>query len=143
MSSSRATIRSQLAGLLRANVSSAQAVYAYPPGDIGGQSPVLVVSSRGSRRTDLTFQGQQHDARLAIDIYVALPTEAGAYTDADAADALDTIEAQIADVVRAVPVLPPTWQAIEADGDSTIDIGVWDGAAYYRERIPLTITVYG
>jgi hypothetical protein len=143
VSSSRATIRTQLAALLRANVSAAQAVYAYPPGDIAGASPVLVVSSRGSRRSDMTFQGQQHEARLAIDVYVAIPTSAGAYTDADAADVLDTIEAQIADVIRDTSVLDPTWQAIDEDGDSTIEIGVWDGAPYYRERIPLTITVYG
>ncbi len=143
MSSSRKDIRTALANLLRANVSAAQAVYAYPPGDIAGQSPVLVVSSRGSRRSDLTFQGQQHDARLAIDVYAAVPITAGSYTDETAADVLDTIEAQIADVVRDTSVLEPTWQAIDLDGDSTIEIGVWDGAPYYRERIPITVTVYG
>lgn len=144
MSANRADIRHTLAALLTNQVPLAQAVYAAEPGDIGGQSPVLVISSQASRREDLTFRGQSLTARVTIDVYVRLPDAATpGYTDADAADRLDDVEAQVAALVGNHPVLPPAWEACEFDGDTTIELGIWDGAPYFRERIPLAITVYG
>jgi len=144
VSASRETIRTQLAGLIRQNVPSAAGVVEAEPNDLGSASPLVVVSVAGGGRPRLTFSGSKLAARLYVDIYVVLADEQSAYDAIEAAHMLDQVECDIATVVDAHQRHGVGWEAVEW-GDSTIDTGIWseDGILRARERIPLTITVFG
>jgi len=143
MAASRKPLRAALQTLLQTQVSAAQAVYKNEPGDIGGASPVLVISSRSSRRSRMTFQGSQLGAKLWLDVYTrAAESASGTYTYADSADVIDDLESQIATALEHAQE-NGTWNTINYDGESEdIELGIWDGIPYFKERIPLVIEVY-
>lgn len=142
MAANRKTLRSHLQAILQTQVPAAQAVYKNEPGDIGGASPVLVLDSRGSRRSRMTFQGSQLGALLWLDVYtLAAQSSTGSYTYADSADVIDDLESQIATALEHSQE-DGVWNRIDYDGDSQIEFGIWDGIPYFRERIPLKIEVY-
>ncbi len=147
MAADRTAIRLQLQTLLQNSVTAAQRVDAQEPGDLGSASPVIVISSRGSGRKRLTFQGSALMAKLWLDVYtLAAESTDGTYTYADSAEVIDTIEAQIATVFDGHQRnLPAGWEALDYDGDSTIDFGVFgaDGILRFRERIPIVVTIFG
>mgnify|MGYP007071096594 FL=1 len=81
--------------------------------------------------------------RYVIRVYtVAAKTAAGAYTYADSADKVDALEAQIRSAILTNPL---RWEACRYDGDSTIELGIFnsDGIWRYREEIPIAITLFG
>lgn len=143
MAANRKPLRAALKTLLETQVSAAQAVHKNEPGDIGGQSPVLVISSRNSRRGRMTFQGSQLGAKLWLDVYTrAAESASGSYTYADSADVIDDLEAQIATALEHAQE-NGVWNTINYDGPSEdIVIGIWDGIPYFKERIPLVVEVY-
>lgn len=139
---SRQTVREALAVLLRLRVTAAQIVYDHEPGDLGGQSPAIVVSVGGSARPDFTFAGNRTSVYLFVDVYtLAAETESGAYTYSDSADVIDSVEQQIADAVVSAQE-NGTWNRLEYDGRSTVDFGMFDSIPYFRERIPLIAHVF-
>lgn len=141
MSSSRKAVRERLAQILDANLTSAQIVYAYQPGDFGGQSPAVVVASSGSQRSRLTARGGQ--AVFFLDVFVfVLATQTGALTERGSADALDDVEQQLAAVLDDNQVIEQIWQAIDYAGQSETAFVEVDGQEYKRERIPLKISVF-
>ncbi len=142
MAANRNALRAHLRSVLQAQVSAAQAVHSNEPGDIGGASPVLIISSRGSRRSRMTFQGSALSALLWLDVYtLAAQSSTGSYAYADSADVIDDLESQIATALEHSQE-DGIWNRIDYDGDSEIEIGIWDGIPYFRERIPLKIEVY-
>lgn len=146
MSSTRKTIRAQLRDLLAAGVPAAQSVLAAEPGDLGSASPIIVIGSRGSSRSRMTFAGSQARFKLFLDIYT-LAALAGddTYTHADAADVIDDCEAQIAAVFDSYQRKAPNgWEALDIDGESTVEFGVFgaDSIPRFRERIPIVVSVF-
>ena len=105
MSTSRATARKGLANLLTTALvgtgKPAQAVYAYQVGDFAGQSPVVVVSSGPMLRLRDTL-GECYRSRFELRIYtfVLYADPASNWTESDAEDALDTIEAAIEEITE-------------------------------------------
>lgn len=139
----RGQTRHDLAAMLRAHVSLAAAVFDQEPGDLGAKTPILVVESRSAGMTPLTLRAGQFVFRYYIRVYtVAAKTASGAYTYADSADKVDAVEAQIRSAILTNPL---RWEACRYDGDSTIDLGIFngDGIWRYREEIPIAITLFG
>lgn len=145
MSADLATLRHTFGALLRTHVSAAQTVFDEEPGDLGAASPILVLTRIGRGRPRLSLRGGQTIARLAIDCYfVASQGEAG-YTPADSADVLDRVAQEIDTVVDAHQTSAAGgWEAIAYDGESTVEFGIFnaDGIPRYRERVPLTFTIF-
>ena len=141
MTALRETVRDALTVLLSAGVSSAQAVYGYQVGDLGGQSPVVCCYSAGSHRTPLTQQGNQTFIYLNIDSYVLYRDPESAYGEDEAEDVLDAIEQEIASVIESNR-RATNWGHLNYDSASTVlkvDLG---GTFYLWESIPVVARVY-
>jgi hypothetical protein len=84
-----------------------QALYDYLTFDFAGLSPVVIVLSAGSERRNKGLGEPCSDAYLRLYVYVfvtaieANTTTGETWTASDSEDKLDTVEAEIADVVRA------------------------------------------
>jgi len=144
MSSNRETVREVLAELLQtALVGSgrpAQAVYSYQVGDLGGQSPVVVVSSAGSERQRLSFQGSRATFRLNVYVFV-LYTDGSDWNEDDAEERLDLIEKTIAETVD-VSQRTAFWESVGYAGETVCDSVEIGGEEYRRETIPIWVEVY-
>ncbi len=144
MAASRKTVRDALTTLLSTALVTgglAQAVYGYRVGDFRGQSPVVVVSGAGSRRARLTRQGSAATFGLQVDVFVVYAVT-GSWTEAQAEDALDGLEAAIAGVVDANQVTAQ-WQALDyGEWSQRVDVEV-GGVEYARESVKLLVEVYG
>lgn len=137
----RQDVRDEFARLLTAQLGS---VVVYPltdaggtritqPPDFGGMSPVVVVTSGGSGRAQLSFRGAQ--PKMYLDIYVFVLA-----TNSASDDTLDALEAGVAATV-AQSQNATTWTAIDYDGRSQTEFTTtFDGNEYKRERIPLAFT---
>jgi hypothetical protein len=144
MTANRSTVRAALAQLISAYVTSAQTVHANEPGDLGSDSPVIVIASQGSDRPRLTFQGNQSAFAFSVDIYtLAAETAAGAYTYADSADVVDACEAELAALIASQQE-NGHWSQIQYAGNSQVDFGIFgaDGIYRFRERVPVRITLF-
>lgn len=144
MSTNRETARDALVTLLNtALVGSglpASVVYGYQVGDFGGLSPVVVVSSAGSERNDLTSLGGMVTFRYTIDVFVTY-TDGGSWQEDDAEDRLDLIEKAIWDTCQANQVAT-NWQSLDYDGKTQCDSMIIGGQEYRVERIPIAVTVF-
>lgn len=142
---SRKTARDALTGLLQTALvgtgKPAQAVYGYQVGDFGGQSPVVVVASGPVLRERKGFGACWHTtATLLVFVFVAYA--AAGWTEANAEDALDSIEAAVADVVLANSSTA-TWNGLtyeQATEPGSMTIG---GVEYRSEVIRLSCEVLG
>jgi hypothetical protein len=144
VTANRSTIRTALAQLITAYVTSAQTVHSHEPGDLGSDSPIVVIASQGSDRPRLTFQGNQSAFSFAVDIYtLAAESASGAYSYADSANVVDACEAQLAALLAAQQE-NGVWSQIQYAGPSQIEFGIFgaDGIPRFRERIPLRITLF-
>lgn len=118
-----------------------QAVYAYRVGDLGGQSPVVVVSSAGSQRPRMTAAGGRTTVLLQVDVFV-LYSDEDAWGEDEAEDRLDLIEKTIAETIHSSQVTA-NWQAVDYAAQSErVDVEV-GGLEYAREMILLRVEVFG
>lgn len=118
-----------------------QAVYAYRVGDLGGQSPVVVVSSAGSQRPRMTAAGGRTTVLLQADVFV-LYSDEDAWGEDEAEDRLDLIEKTIAETIHSSQVTA-NWQAVDYAAQSErVDVEV-GGLEYAREMILLRVEVFG
>src|SRR4051794_36956942 len=125
MTANRATIRTALATLIAAYVTSAQTVHDHEPGDLGSASPIVVIASAGSERPRLTFQGIQSAFSFTLDIYtLAAEAASGTYTYADSADVVDACEAELAALIASQQE-NGFWSQIQYAGPSQIEFGVF------------------
>lgn len=129
----REHLASQLEGVLVGTGLPAQAIYSYQVGDFQGQSPVVVVSSGGSLRERLSFQGMKPKYTFTIHVFVLYADEAGTWTEQDAEDALDDIEEIIAGWV-ASNQKSPYWEAVSFDAPSQTS-SVMVGGKEYRTEV--------
>lgn len=141
----RETVRDAMAALLNTALVGTglpvQAVYAYRVGDLGGQSPVVVVSSAGSERPRMTAAGGRTTVLLQADVFV-LYSDEDAWGEDEAEDRLDLIEKTIAETIHSSQVTA-NWQAVDYAAQSErVDVEV-GGLEYAREMILLRVEVFG
>ncbi len=139
---SRKALRRELARLLAEALAGAgkpvQQVLAYRAGDLLGQSPVVVVSSLGSSRPQLSFQGTVPRHRLQVDVFVLYADPASGWGEEQAEDRLDDIEQAVADFIDAHPVWDGFWQGIDrSEWSERVDVEI-GGKEYTREVLVLT-----
>lgn len=140
MASNRKAVRKALAALLAAGVPELQQVYDYRVGDFEGQSPVATVSSSGSERERLTFAGSKARMYFQVDVF-SLYSDGGSWGEDDAEDAIDDIEAGIADVVDANQATEH-WRALGLEGRSQrVDVMI-GGNEYVRESMVIVAGVW-
>lgn len=144
MASSRHTVRDAFAALLNAAMVGTglpvQAVYAYRVGDFSGQSPVVAVSSAGSRRQRMTKLGSRATFYLLVSTFV-MYSDGSTWGEDDAEDALDSIEALLADVIDDNQVTT-NWQALDYYDRSdrvSVEIG---GIEYIYESVEIAVEVF-
>jgi hypothetical protein len=136
---SRKDVRETLAATLEANVPSAQAVYSYQVTSFGGQSPVLAVTSSGTQRDPLTMRGSQPTYRYDIHVFVLHSDKASSWTEQDAENLLDQLEAEIGAVVDAYR-RATAWQRLTyAEASDARSTPVIEGQRYLHEVIPVEV----
>lgn len=145
MAANRETARDALETLIEAACVGTglpvQATYNYRVGDFAGASPVVVVSSRGSNRRQMTLKGSRAKFYLQVDVLVLYALEDGTWTEAQAEDALDRIESLIAGVVTSNQATA-AWGALSYVGESIRTDVMIGGVEYIRESVVLEAEVY-
>jgi len=101
-----------------------------------GATPLVVVLSRGSERERLTFQGDRATFYMVIQTWVL--QSASGWTQAQAEDAVDSIEALIAATLEANQGTA-NWEILAYEGRSTILEAVVAGVPYYVETTPIAV----
>lgn len=120
----RADVRKHFADLLRAAITGenglAQEVRADAPNDLGGVSPLVLVTSGTISRKQHGMDGKRYAGKVVLDVlvFVARENAAEGWTSEMVEDALDNIEAAIADVVAANR-RTAYWTHIDYDGNPT------------------------
>jgi len=140
----RQTVRDALGVLLTANLigpNQAQTVTTSKLENMVGLAPVVLVESAGTDRTAITFEDDMPLFDLRVIIYVQQATTG--WTNAQAMDAVDTIESLLADVIEANRCTCD-WDYIRYNGPSEVDeiTEGTGGARYYREIVPIRIWVH-
>ncbi|MDR3572861.1 MAG: hypothetical protein P4L50_03285 [Anaerolineaceae bacterium] len=134
---SRKAARQALAALLTSALVGpsglASQVYDCQPGDFGGQSPVVTVSSGGTQRVNMTFQGTKPTFWLNVHIFVLYATEDKTWTEEMAENALDDIEQTIAGVIEANRHTSSWDFAIQADRSQATSVVI--GGLEYRMEV--------
>lgn len=140
MSTSRETSRDALASLLTTALVGAglpaKTVTGSKPTVLAGLTPLVAVLSGGTERERLTFQGDITTFYLEIQVWVS--QKATGWTNAQAEDALDSIEALIAGVYESNRGTA-NWAALEYSGRTTVIEVTVDGNMYYLEMIPTVV----
>jgi len=137
MATSRETARDALTTLLSSGLSgTVQSVVGHRISDPAGQTPVVGVLSAGSVRERFTFQGTVPTFYLSIQILV-LAEDATGYTEADAEDKLDTVEAAIAGILES-NWSTSNWSALQPGRSDVFDVSI-GGHAYLLEVIPVAM----
>jgi len=105
--------------------------------NLEGVTPLVVVLSKASAR-DLSF-GHGNVAAFAFSVQVWVLQSGAGWTHAQAEDALDCIEARIAQVYEDNLVNRTTWEVLAYDGATEVREVAVAGVPYYVETIP-TVT---
>lgn len=101
-----------------------------------GVWPLVVVLSKGSTRERMTFQGDRGVFEFSVQIWVA---QSGiGWTYADAEDALDEIEALIAEVYQDND-RTANWEILKYNGPTAVAEVTVGGVPYYVEAIPTQV----
>lgn len=132
---SREVARKAFAGLLdTALVDSgiAQAVYDHQVGDFGGASSVVVVTSGGIMRERQSFGTCWANAYM-LDCYLFVLYSATGWTEADAEDKIDDLEAAFADVVMSGT--DAAWDQMVYEETTSLGVVSIGGVPYRRELI--------
>ena len=126
-----------------------QALYAGQVGNFGGQSPVVIVSSAGSDRPSDNYATQSTALFFNLDVFVLYADSVNGFDEMDAENAIDDIEAAVADWVQSNATRTPTsgvgWTLLGYAGRTGADIGpaTIGGQEYRREQIGLRVNIQG
>jgi len=138
MSTSREAVRDSLRTLLETSLVGAglpvKTVMGSKASSLEGITPLITVLSDGTERKRMTFGDDRPLFYLILTTYVQ--QEEGAWTNAMAIDALDCIEASIAQVFEDNRC-GTAWDALEYNGRSTVTEGAIAGVPCYIETIPV------
>ena len=140
MSTSRETARDELVTLLTVALVGAglpaKTVAGSKVTSLTGLTPLVSVLSAGTERVRLTYMGDTPVFALEVQVWVLQETTG--WTNAQAEDALDSIEALIAGVVESNRG-GNVWEALEYQNPSVVHEMEVAGTPYYMERIPLLV----
>ena len=143
--SARGDARRKLADLLTAalvgNGLPAQAVYAWQVGDFAGQSPVVAVTSGPANHEPNGFGCDKAVFQLFVYVFVAYAVPGAGWTEEHAEDALDDIEALIAETVAANS-RTEAWTQIAYAGPTDPAAVVIGGVEYRRELVTLDVQLF-
>lgn len=144
MSTSRETARDELVSLLTTALVGVglpvKTVTGSKVTSLSGLTPLVSVLSGGTLRERMTYMGDMPTFYLEIQVWVL--QEAAGWTNAQAEDALDSIEALIAGVIqnnRGGDV----WEALEYQNPSVVHEMEVSGVPCYMERIPMLVKLVG
>lgn len=139
MAASRKDVRELLAAMLPAYATQLKATYAYKAADFGGKSPIACVTSDGTTRERVTARDFGAQPFYVTVHFFALYADATVWTEQDAEDQLDALEAALVDLITANQH-SVCWQAIEYAGRSgPIDLLTIGGVDYRHEAVPLAV----
>lgn len=146
MSLSRELVRDTFASLVTTAAvgtgKPAEAVYNYQVGDFANKSPIIVVASGPIQRSKSDMSGECWRSIIILQVYIFVLYAGENWTEAQAEDALDEIEAIIADVVLANPYVPGVWNyCTYAEEPTQIDGVTVGGLEYKRELINVMFEV--
>lgn len=127
--------------MLSSALTGAQAVYAYPRATYDGQSPVVAISSAGTRREPYTYADTLPTFRLNIHVFVVYQDSAAGWGEDDSENTLDALEAAI-DAALIANQETANWQNIQYSGISTVNNIILGGVTYRHETIPVEIEVH-
>lgn len=141
MSTSRKAARDALVTLLTAALVDpgtlpVQTVTGSKVTSLEGLTPLVSVLSAGTLRERLTFQGDIPTFSLEVQVWVRQACTG--WTNAQAEDALDEIEALIAGVYESNRGTA-NWEVLEYTGPSRVVEMAVAGNGYYVERIPSAV----
>jgi hypothetical protein len=133
----RKDVRHKFYDLCKLNVPAAEEVFPGKVSSFNGKSPVLVLGSNGTDRTQ--YAGNLPSPVFGIDIFVfsILKDIERNFTELDSEDAMDDIEFQISQLVAQNQVADE-WQSITYSTPTQIDPSIMiDGNEYNCEVISL------
>lgn len=142
----RATVRAAFSAGVAAAVSGtgkpAEIVYDYMPDTLQGQSPVVLVLSRGVRRAIRGMGAKKYDNQFDLEVHVLVyDGESNPLTPAQREDKVDEIEAAVAEYC-VQNQNSATWRALTYTPETTTEILVtkfFDGVPYRFEVIPVQV----
>lgn len=143
---SRTPVRTHFASLLETALVGdglpAQAVYPYLVGDFGGASAVVVVASGPIERKIAGF-GNCWNVYITLNVYVFVlyADPVNGWTESNATDAVDAIEAIIADVVINNQNVDTYWGNANYSEPTQPDVVAIGGVPYQRELIKVQMEV--
>jgi hypothetical protein len=135
----RKDCRKQLTTLLTAGVPTAQEVIAYQKAELSGASPVVMCVSAGSDRPPPRSFGSSFF--LGIMVFVLHSDPDSGWTEENAEDALDDIEAEVTQVVTDNARLKGYWEALQFDGTSAVSRISISGRFYLYEALSVHVEV--
>lgn len=140
MSTSRETARDALVTLLTAALVGTglptKTVTGAKVTSLKGLTPLVSVLSAGTLRERVTFMGDMPTFYLEVQVWVRQACTG--WTNAQAEDALDTIESLIAAVYQDNRGTA-NWAALEFNGASSIREVSVGGGPFYMERLPTLV----
>ena len=122
----RKTLRAAIAADIVTHVTNAKVVFAYL-GDPLKKMPAIAIQSRGTAQTDI---GYDH----LFTAHLLVLAGAGAWTEAQAEDALDDLSWQFQSYI-----IEQTYPTLVRDGDSSINMVDIDDEQYLDEEIPFRV----
>ena len=139
---SRQVAREAIASLIRARSTLAQVVYEYMPGNFAGASPVVTITGSGSERPRMTLRGVKTQFHLMVETFVlyADPDASPPWTEHDAENTLDALEAEVAQIVEN-NASGERWSSLTYETTSVVSKVTIGGVAYLYEAIPLVVEV--
>lgn len=140
MTVNRKDIRATLAAALTTALTTAQAVYGYQRGGFEGRTPVVRVMSAGSERPRYTAQGNRGTLHFLVQLWVLYTDPDAGWTEANAEDALDQLEYELAAYVETYRATDD-WIAIDLEGRSRVEIVRYQGLPYVVEDVPIAVKV--
>lgn len=128
-------MRARLAELLRVYYPGFQQVWAYMRGDFKQNTPVAEVVSAGTLRERLTGQGSiAKPFYIDIFVYALYSDQAGTWTEEDAEDTLDAVEAAVDQMVNEQRK-NDVWISIQYDQRSQVLPNFQMGGVIYRREV--------
>lgn len=135
----RETVRDELVTQLRTALTVAQKVEGHKA-NIKGQWPALLLLTAGSLRPQFTESGVRSEFYYTAQLWVLYHKD-GLWTEAQAEDALDALEKQLAEWMANNQV-GEIWTALMFDGRSRVGTINEGGETFLVEEVPIKAEVY-
>jgi hypothetical protein len=133
----RGIVRREFAAILKRRLEvpgKAAAVYPYHLVDFKGVSPVVNVSSFGTKREPITFMGTKATHRLEINTFVLHRSADGKWTPEMCEDRMDLLELEVSQTIRENQVTPFWDSAAQEEGGWSEIIYIEIGGMLYASE---------